>query len=64
MDGVLLVAREGTTEKQQLQRGLEALDQSKLLGMVWNSCSNADHGSYYYRYASVAPPPQDKVKAD
>jgi capsular exopolysaccharide synthesis family protein len=64
VDGVLLVAREGTTEKRQLQRGLEALDQSKLLGMVLNSCSNADHSSYYQRYASVAPPPQDKVKAD
>jgi len=64
VDGVLLVAREGTTEKRQLQRGLEALDQSKLLGMVLNSCSNADHTSYYQRYASVAPPRPDKVKAD
>ena len=64
VDGVLLVAREGTTEKRQLQRGLEALDQSKLLGMVLNSCTDGDHSSYYQRYSSVAPPPQDKVKAD
>jgi len=64
VDGVLLVVREGTTEKRQLQRGLEALDQSKLLGMVWNSCSNADHSSYYQRYSSVAPLQQDNVKAD
>jgi capsular exopolysaccharide synthesis family protein len=64
VDCVLLVAREGTTEKRQLQRGLEALDQSKLLGMLLNSCTNADHSSYYQRYASVVPRPQDKVKAD
>jgi hypothetical protein len=35
-----------------------------LLGMLLNSCTNADHSSYYQRYASVAPRPQDKVKAD
>jgi protein-tyrosine kinase len=55
-DGVLLVAREGTTQKRQLQRGLEALDQSKLLGMVLNSCTNADHSNYYQRYGQIAPP--------
>jgi capsular exopolysaccharide synthesis family protein len=55
-DGVLLVAREGTTQKRQLQRGLEALDQSKLLGMVLNSCTNADHSNYYQRYGPIAPP--------
>jgi protein-tyrosine kinase len=55
-DGVLLVAREGTTQKRHLQRGLEALDQSKLLGMVLNSCTNADHSNYYQRYGRMAPP--------
>ena len=59
-DGVLLVAREGTTEKRQLQRGLEARDQSKLLGMVLNSCTNADHSNYYQRYGPVAPPPRQR----
>ena len=49
-DGVLLVAREGKTEKKQLQRGLEDLDQSKLLGLVLNGCSTADHSNYYQRY--------------
>ena len=50
VDGVFLVAREGKTEKKQLQRGLEALDQSKLLGVILNSCTNTDHTNYYQRY--------------
>src|SRR6266404_1319129 len=48
-DAILLVAREGTTQKRQLQRGLETLDQAKFLGMVLNSCTNADHSNYYQR---------------
>ena len=31
-DGILLVTRQGTTEKRQLKRGLEALDPQKLIG--------------------------------
>lgn len=54
-DGVLLVAREGTTQKRQLQHGLEALEQSKLLGVLFNSCTNADHRNYYQRYHQTAP---------
>jgi capsular exopolysaccharide synthesis family protein len=53
-DGVLLVAREGKTERQELQRGLKDLDQSKLLGLVLNSCSNTDHSNYYQRYGAAA----------
>ena len=52
-DGVLLVAREGKTERQGLQRGLRTLEQGKLLGVVLNSCSDADHGDYYQRYRPV-----------
>ena len=55
-EGILLVAREGVTERRQLQRGLEVLDQSKLLGTVLNSCTNADHSNYYQRYGPVAQP--------
>jgi Mrp family chromosome partitioning ATPase len=50
-DGTLLVAREGKSEKKQLQRGLEALKKSDLLGVVLNGCINPDHKSYYQRYA-------------
>lgn len=51
-DGVLLVTRKGITEKQQLQRGLETLEKSKLLGALVNSSENASHSDYYQRYSS------------
>ena len=47
-DGVLLVTRQGTTEKRQLQRGLEAIEPKKLIGALLNSSSNPAHNSYYY----------------
>lgn len=55
-DGILLVAREGTTQKRQLKRGLEALNQPKLLGVVLNGSTNADHSNYYQRYGRIVPP--------
>jgi capsular exopolysaccharide synthesis family protein len=60
-DGILLVTRKGITEKQQLQRGLEALERSKLLGALVNSSSNVAHSDYYQRYSS---PPADQSKVD
>jgi capsular exopolysaccharide synthesis family protein len=51
-DGILLVTRKGITEKQQLQRGLEAIEKSKLLGALVNSSENAAHSDYYQRYSS------------
>jgi capsular exopolysaccharide synthesis family protein len=59
VDGVLLVAREGKTEKRQLTRGLEALGQSNLLGVVLNSCTDADHSHYYQRYGPVTSLPEN-----
>jgi capsular exopolysaccharide synthesis family protein len=50
-DGALLVAREGKSEKKQLQRGLEVLKKSDLLGVVLNGCVHPDHKSYYQRYS-------------
>jgi len=55
-DGILLVTRRGTTEKQQLQRGLEGIDKSKLLGALVNSSSNASHADYYQRYGYTPSP--------
>jgi len=52
-DGVLLVAREGTTQKRQLQRGLQVLERAKLLGVVLNSFTNTDHDDYYQRYGPL-----------
>ena len=53
-DGILLVTREGTTKKGMLQRGLQAIEQSKLLGAVVNSSANTDHSNYYQRYGPGA----------
>jgi capsular exopolysaccharide synthesis family protein len=47
-DGILLVAREGITDKRQLQRGLEALDTKKLIGALLNCSQNAGSSDYYY----------------
>lgn len=54
VDGVLLVVREGRTERQQLQRGLGVLAQAPVLGAVVNDSSNSDHRNYYSRYRLVA----------
>jgi capsular exopolysaccharide synthesis family protein len=53
-DGALLVVREGKTEKRQLQRGLTALDRSKLLGVVVNGFTGTDNSNYYSRYSPGA----------
>jgi capsular exopolysaccharide synthesis family protein len=48
-EGTLLVTREGKTQKAALQRGLEILKKSDLLGVVLNGCSQSDK-NYYQRY--------------
>src|SRR3984893_6258525 len=53
-DGIVLVTRKGITEKQQLIRGLEAIEKSKLLGALVNSSSSAAHSDYYQRYSSYS----------
>jgi len=53
-DGILLVTRKGITEKHQLQRGLEAIEKSKLLGALVNGSASVAHGDYYQRYGSPA----------
>jgi capsular exopolysaccharide synthesis family protein len=50
-DGILLATRQGKTEKKQLQRGLEALEKSKLLGAIVNCSTNTAHSDYYQRYS-------------
>lgn len=57
-DGVLLVVREGVSERKLLQRAVETLDRSTLLGVVVNSCSSGEHKYYYSRYG------QDAVKSE
>jgi len=50
-DGMLLVTRQGKTQKGPLQRGLEMIKKSDLLGVVLNGCTDEDHDNYYRRYA-------------
>jgi len=51
-DAILLVTRPGVTSKRQLQRSVEAIEQSKLLGSVLNASTEATSNHYYYHYAS------------
>lgn len=53
-DGALLVAREGTTEKDQLKRCLEAIEPSKLLGTILNCSSSTAHEEYNPLYRPSA----------
>lgn len=53
-DGVLLVTREGVCEKKQLERAIEVIDRSAMLGVVVNSCSSNEQKYYYARYGSAA----------
>jgi len=48
-DGILLVARQGTTQKRQLERGLEAVGTQKLIGAILNSAKSVANSDYYYR---------------
>ena len=48
-DGILLVTRQGTTEKQALQKGFDALDSPKLLGALLNGTLASTYSGYYYR---------------
>jgi capsular exopolysaccharide synthesis family protein len=47
-DGVLLVVRQGITEKRQLLRGLEALERNKLIGALLNGSNRPARSDYYY----------------
>ncbi len=48
-DGAVLVARQGITEREQLKRGLEAIDPSKLLGTILNCSAKSAQSDYYYQ---------------
>ena len=61
-DGILLVTREGITKRRMLQRGVQALEQSKLLGAVVNSSANTDHSNYYQRYGPGTARQADSVQ--
>lgn len=47
-DGILLVTRQGTTQKRHLERGLEAIEPNKLIGALVNCSLGSSHNDYYY----------------
>ena len=50
-DGILMVVRQGVTEKRQLERGLEAIDSKKLIGSLLNGSRRRTEADYYYQEA-------------
>jgi capsular exopolysaccharide synthesis family protein len=50
VDGTLLVVREGVTPIKALQRGLQALNQPKLIGVVVNEATEFDQIGYAGQY--------------
>jgi capsular exopolysaccharide synthesis family protein len=53
-DGIILVTRQGVTEKRGLLRGVEALDRQKLIGALVNCSRYPAHSDYYYGYSKKA----------
>jgi capsular exopolysaccharide synthesis family protein len=49
-DSVLLITRPGRTEKRQLQRTLEAIEQPKMVGVLVNASSDSNAKNYYRYY--------------
>jgi Mrp family chromosome partitioning ATPase len=49
-DGVIVVARQGTSRKRMLQKGLEAIDPQKLLCALLNVSSEGGVQDYYSYY--------------
>jgi Mrp family chromosome partitioning ATPase len=47
VDGTLLVVREGVTPVKILKKGLQALDNLKLIGVVVNEASDFGQDSHY-----------------
>ena len=56
-EGILLVAREGKTERRQLKRGLEGIGTASLVGVVINDCTTTSTSNYYQRYCLPAHRP-------
>lgn len=48
VDAILLVTRQGVTERKSLEKGLELIEPEKLLGTVMNGSTSLPHTAYYY----------------
>ncbi len=61
-DGVLVVIREGISEKKTIEKAVSSFESSRLLGVVVNSCSSSEHKDYYSRYAQERSSGQSSSK--
>lgn len=65
-DGTLLVIREGMTPKKALQKGLDSLDNPKIIGVVLNEATEGKRVQYYAQYYGArkldAPSAREKSK--
>lgn len=62
LDGTLLVVRVGVTPIKAIQRGLQALNHPKLIGVVVNEATESDQGSYAGQYYGGADRPDTSAK--
>jgi len=53
-DGTLLVVRENNTSRKTLEKGLESLDDPKLIGVVLNEAMEVTKSDYYNSYYGTA----------
>jgi capsular exopolysaccharide synthesis family protein len=53
-DGVLMVTREGVSEKKLIARAVAVIDPASLIGVVVNSCRGTGQKYYYSRYSPDA----------
>lgn len=64
-DGVLVVVREGHTHRKVLNKALESIERSKLLGMVFNEASMLNVGyEHYYGSNNSSGKSKKKVKKE
>ncbi len=52
-DGILFVARYGTSNKKDILRSVRAIDSQKLVGAVLNCSTSLPHSNYYYGRTSI-----------
>lgn len=65
-DGTLLVARVGKTQKALLERALDVVKKSDLLGVVLNGSEESNYKGYYSYYSpgTKSPPPTSSQTTD
>ena len=64
LDGTLLVVREGVASSRALTKGLQSLDDPKLIGIVLNEASESARSDYADGYYGVEPKSRPKQNED